>query len=66
MSNADGLRGTDEELGVTRAVDGVILEGEDPSHHQGDHEGVHVIARWPHSKIFIEEMMQRVFWYSES
>ncbi|KAG8937097.1 hypothetical protein FRC03_007798 [Tulasnella sp. 419] len=66
-------RGSKDEVGVTRAIDGIVIapselhqdqatsDSDTPHPH---HEGVNVLLRWPKSSIFIEEMMKRVFWYS--
>lgn len=32
----------------------------------GEEHGVDVLLRWPDTKIFTDEMMRRVFWYSLS
>ncbi|KAG8983037.1 hypothetical protein FRB90_006357, partial [Tulasnella sp. 427] len=60
-------RGSKEEVGTKRAVQGIVIDHERQEEAAtGDEHGVDVLLRWPDAKIFIDEMMKRVFWYSPS
>ncbi|KAG8929238.1 hypothetical protein FRC01_004640 [Tulasnella sp. 417] len=58
-------RGSKEEVGTKRAVQGIVIDHEkEEDQETGEEHGIDVLLRWPDSKIFINEMMRRVFWYS--
>ncbi|KAG9051487.1 hypothetical protein FS837_006663 [Tulasnella sp. UAMH 9824] len=58
-------RGSKEEVGTKRAVQGIIIDHEkEEDQATGEEHGVDVLLRWPDTKIFIDEMMGRVFCYS--
>ncbi|KAG8982166.1 hypothetical protein FRC05_000308 [Tulasnella sp. 425] len=60
-------RGSKEEVGTKRAVQGIVIDHEkEEDTVTGEEHGVDVLLRWPDTKIFTDEMMRRVFWYSRS
>jgi len=58
-------RGTKEEAGATRAIEGIVIDTKETtdSSHGGEHGGINVLLKWPDTKVFVDEMMRRVFWY---
>ncbi|KAG8900221.1 hypothetical protein FRC00_013878 [Tulasnella sp. 408] len=57
--------GSKEEVGTKRAVQGIVIDHEkEEDQATREEHGVDVLLRWPDTKIFIDEMMRRVFWYS--
>ncbi|KAG8887962.1 hypothetical protein FRB99_004180, partial [Tulasnella sp. 403] len=58
-------RGTTEEVGATRAIEGIVVEQHAAaSSTEDDPHAVDVLLKWPDTRTFVEQMMKRVFWYS--